>query len=175
MADTDADAGSPEALVSILYDELHRLAHHYMRNERPGHTLQTTAIVNEAYLRLAGIEHIQWRDRSHFVAMAATAMRRVLVDHARGRARDKRGGDLTITPLDADVSAPEPDVDLLALNDALDRLASLDSRQARIVELRYFAGLTIEEVADALDVSSGTVKREWSIAKAWLYRELRPA
>ena len=174
MADTEGEVPSTDALLSILYDELHRLAHHYMRREHAGHTLQTTAVINEAYLRLVEIDRIQWRDRTHFVAMAATTMRRVLIDHARAQARDKRGGGLAITSLDADVAAPEANVDVLALNEALDRLATFDPVQARIVELRYFAGLTIDEVAAALGVSAGTVKRDWSIAKAWLYRELGP-
>jgi RNA polymerase sigma-70 factor, ECF subfamily len=174
MADADEHPPSADALLSIVYDELHRLAHHYMRREHDGHTLQTTALINEAYLRLVEIDRIQWRDRTHFVAMAATVMRRVLVDHARAQARDKRGGGVAITSLDADVAAPEPGVDVLALNEALDRLATLDPVQGRIVELRYFSGLTIDEVAAALGVSAGTVKRDWSIAKAWLYRELAP-
>jgi RNA polymerase sigma-70 factor, ECF subfamily len=174
MAHADESPPPADALLSILYDELHRLAHHYMRGERAGHTLQTTALINEAYLRLVEIDRVQWRDRTHFVAMAATVMRRVLVDHARAQARDKRGGGVAITSLDADVAAPEPGVDVLALNEALDRLAALDPVQGRIVELRYFSGLTIDEVAAALDVSAGTVKREWSVAKAWLYRELAP-
>lgn len=172
MADADLNPPSADALLSILYDELHRLAHHYMRTERAGHTLQTTALINEAYLRLVEIDRIQWRDRTHFVAMAATVMRRVLVDHARAHARDKRGGGVAITSLDVDVAATQPGVDVLALNEALDRLATLDPVQGRIVELRYFSGLTIDEVAATLGVSAGTVKREWSIAKAWLYREL---
>lgn len=172
MADADVNPPAADALLSILYDELHRLAHHYMRTERAGHTLQTTALINEAYLRLVEIDRIQWRDRTHFVAMAATVMRRVLVDHARAHARDKRGGGVAITSLDVDVAAVEPGVDVLALNEALDRLATLDPVQGRIVELRYFSGLTIDEVAATLGVSAGTVKREWSIAKAWLYREL---
>jgi len=175
MADGPVGRPSPDALISVLYDELHRLAHHYMRAERAGHTLQTTAVVNEAYLRLVEIDRMTWQDRTHFAAMAATAMRRVLVDHARAHARDKRGGGVVLTSLDANVAAPEPDVDVLALNDALDRLAALDAQQARIVELRYFAGLTVDEVAAAVGVSAGTVKRDWAVAKAWLYRELRPA
>jgi RNA polymerase sigma-70 factor, ECF subfamily len=172
MADADVNPPSADALLSILYGELHRLAHHYMRSEHTGHTLQTTALINEAYLRLIEIDRIQWRDRTHFVAMAATVMRRVLVDHARAQARDKRGGGVAITSLDVDVAAPEPSVDVLSLHEALDRLARLDPVQGRIVELRYFAGLTIDEVAAALGVSAGTVKRDWGIAKAWLYREL---
>jgi len=123
-------------------------------------------------LRLVQIDRIQWRDRTHFVAMAATVMRRVLVDHARGKARDKRGGGVALTSFDVDVAAPEPGFDVVALDEALDRLATLDPGQGRIVELRYFAGLTIDEVAAALGVSTSTVKRDWGIAKAWLYREL---
>jgi RNA polymerase sigma factor (TIGR02999 family) len=167
------DQSAREELVSLVYDELHRLAHHYMRSERPGHTLQTTALVNEAYLRLVNVDRMQWRDRTHFVAMAATAMRRILVDHARAHARDKRGGGVMITSLADDMPVPAPDLDVLALDDALERLAALDPQQARVVELRYFAGLTIEEAAAVLGISTGTVKREWVVAKAWLYRELR--
>jgi RNA polymerase sigma factor (TIGR02999 family) len=174
MANGDVDR-SADALVTILYDELHRLAHHYMRGERAGHTLQTTAVVNEAYLRLVDIDRMRFRDRTHFVAMAATAMRRVLVDHARAHARDKRGGGFAITSLDGTVAAPEPDVDVLALNEALDRLEERDPQQARIVELRYFGGLTVEEIAAALGVSAGTVKRDWTAAKEWLHAQLRPA
>jgi RNA polymerase sigma-70 factor (ECF subfamily) len=166
------DGAARDALVPIVYDELHRLAHHYMRTERAGHTLQTTALVNEAYLRLVDVERLEWRDRAHFFAMAATMMRRILVDHARGHARDKRGGGVIMTSLDENVAAAAPDVDVLALDAALEKLGQIDERQARLVELRYFAGLTIEEAAAALQISTGTVKREWVIAKAWLYREL---
>jgi RNA polymerase sigma-70 factor (ECF subfamily) len=166
------DPAACEALVAIVYDELHRLAHHYMRTERAGHTLQTTALVNEAYLRLVDVPRLEWRDRAHFFALAATMMRRILVDHARAHARDKRGGGVVMTSINDDVAAPAPDVDAIALDDALQRLAQLDARQARLVELRYFAGLTIDEAAEALGISSGTLKREWVIAKAWLYREL---
>jgi RNA polymerase sigma-70 factor (ECF subfamily) len=166
------DPAARDALVPIVYDELHRLAHHYMRTERAGHTLQTTALVNEAYLRLVDVERLEWRDRAHFFAMAATMMRRILVDHARGHARDKRGGGVIMTSLKDDVAAAAPDVDVLALDAALEKLGQIDERQARLVELRYFAGLTIEEAAAALQISTGTVKREWVIAKAWLYREL---
>ncbi len=169
----DRDAGDRDLLVSLIYDELHRLAHHYMRGERPGHTLQTTALVHEAYLRLVDVDRIQWRDRAHFFAMAATTMRRILVDHARGQARAKRGDGAVVTALDGDVPAPEPEVDVVALDEALGRLSALDAQQAKVVEFRYFAGMTIDETAAALEVSSGTVKRDWSVAKAWLYRELR--
>jgi RNA polymerase sigma factor (TIGR02999 family) len=169
----DQDPAARAALVAIIYSELHRLAHHYMRSERQGHTLQTTALVNEAYLRLVDVDRMQWRDRAHFFAMAATTMRRILVDHARAHARDKRGGGVIVTPLVADLPAPGSDVDVLRLDDALERLAAVDPPQAKVVELRYFAGMTIEETAVALGISTGTVKREWSVAKAWLYRELR--
>jgi RNA polymerase sigma-70 factor (ECF subfamily) len=167
------DGSARDVLLSLIYDELHRLAHHYMRNERAGHTLQTTALVNEAYLRLVDVDRMQWSGRAHFFAMAATTMRRILVDHARGQAREKRGGDVIMTSLDRDVAAPGSDVDVLALDDALERLSAMDPQQARVVEFRYFAGMTIEETAAALSVSAGTVKREWSVAKAWLYRELQ--
>ncbi len=169
----DRDAGDRDRLASLIYDELHRLAHHYMRGERAGHTLQTTALVHEAYLRLVNVDRIQWRDRAHFFAMAATTMRRILVDHARGQARARRGAGAVVTALDDDLPAPAPPVDIVALDDALERLSALDPQQAKVVEVRYFAGMTIEETAAALDVSSGTVKREWSVARAWLYRELQ--
>src|ERR1700730_11414521 len=146
------DPAARDALVPIVYGELHRLAHHYMRTERAGRTLQTTALVNEAYLRLVDVDRVQWRDRAHFFAMAATMMRRILVDHARGHARDKRGGGMVMTSLDADVAAPSRDVDVIALDEALERLGRIDERQARLVELRYFTGLTIEEAAEALGV-----------------------
>ena len=161
-----------DALLPIVYEELRRLAHHYMRNERSGHTLQTTALVNELYLRLAGIDALGWRDRAHFFAMAATLMRRVLVDYARQRARDKRGAGLSIISLDENVIAPQPAVDVVALDDALARLAAVDSQQSRIVELRFFAGLSVKETAEALGVSPATVKRDWATAKLWLYHEL---
>ena len=166
------DPAARDRLVPIVYEELRRLAHHYMRNEREGHTLQTTALVNELYLRLAGIDGLEWRDRAHFFAMAATLMRRVLVDYARQRARDKRGAGLSIISLDENVIAPQPAVDVVALDDALARLAAVDSQQSRIVELRFFAGLSVKETAEALGVSPATVKRDWATAKLWLYHEL---
>jgi len=172
---TDRDPAARNVLISVIYDELHRLAHHYMRSERQGHMLQTTALVNEAYLRLVDVDRMQWRDRAHFFAMAATTMRRILVDHARGQARDKRGAGAVMTSLGGELPAPSPAVDVLALDEALERLSALDAMQAKVVEFRYFAGMTIDETAAALDVSPGTVKREWSVARAWLYRELRPA
>jgi RNA polymerase sigma factor (TIGR02999 family) len=166
------DPAARDRLVPIVYDELRRLAHHYMRNEREGHTLQTTALVNEMYLRLAGIDALAWRDRAHFFAMAATLMRRVLVDYARQRARDKRGGGLCVTSLDDNVIAPQPAVDVVALDEALDRLRNLDERQARVVECRFFGGMTEEETAEALGVGLRTARRDWAKARSWLYTEL---
>jgi RNA polymerase sigma factor (TIGR02999 family) len=168
----DPTPGSIDRLIPIVYEELRRLAHRYMRGERVGHTLQTTALVNEAYMRLVDIERIEWRNRGHFFAMAATMMRRVLVDHARERARDKRGGGLVFTTLADHAVTSSPAIDVLALDEALDRLAAMDSQQARIVELRYFTGLTIEETAEALGISPATVKRDWTWARAWLYQRL---
>ena len=165
--------GARERLVPIVYQELRRLAHHYMRGERAGHTLQTTALVNEVYLRLAGIDGLQWRDRAHFFAMAATLMRRVLVDYARQRGREKRGAGVPVTSLDENAVAPQPAVDIVALDEALQRLAGVDPQQSRVVELRFFAGLSVEETAEALGISPATVKRDWATAKLWLYHELR--
>ena len=158
--------------MPIVYEELRRLAHHYMRNEREGHTLQTTALVNEVYLRLAGIDGMRWRDRAHFFAMAATLMRRVLVDYARQRGRDKRGGGISVTSLDENGIAAQPAVDIVALDAALERLAAVDPQQSRVVELRFFAGLSVKETAEALGISPATVKRDWATAKLWLYTEL---
>ena len=168
------DPVARDRLVPMVYEELRRLAHHYMRDEREGHTLQTTALVNEMYLRLAGIDGLQWQDRAHFFAMSATLMRRVLVDYARQRARDKRGAGLSVTPLDEDVIAPQRAVDVVALDDALNRLATVDPQQSRVVELRFFVGLSVEETAEALHISPATVKRDWATAKVWLYNELSP-
>ena len=167
------DAAAREQLVPIVYEELRRLAHHYMRGERAGHTLQTTALVNEVYLRLAGIDGLQWRDRAHFFAMAATLMRRVLVDYARQRGRDKRGAGVSVTSLGEHAVASQPAVDVVALDEALERLATVDPQQSRVVELRFFAGLSVEETAEALGISPATVKRDWATAKLWLYNELR--
>jgi RNA polymerase sigma factor (TIGR02999 family) len=168
-------SGEPAArdrLMPIVYDELRRLAHHYMRGERDGHTLQTTALVNEVYLRLAGIDAMRWRDRTHFFAMAATLMRRVLVDYARQRGRDKRGAGVSMIAIDQDTIADERAVDVVKLDEALERLAAVDPQQSRVVELRFFAGLSVKETADALGVSPATVKRDWATAKLWLYNEL---
>ena len=167
------DPAAREQLVPIVYEELRRLAHHHMRGERAGHTLQTTALVNEVYLRLAGIDGLRWRDRAHFFAMAATLMRRVLVDYARQRGREKRGAGISVISLDENAVAAQPAVDIVALDEALARLAAVDPQQSRVVELRFFAGLSVDETAEALGISPATVKRDWATAKLWLYNELR--
>ncbi|MEW6320620.1 MAG: ECF-type sigma factor [Acidobacteriota bacterium] len=159
--------------LPAVYDELRRLAEHYLRGERPGQTIQATALVHEAYLRLAAEKHHPWQNRTHFLAIAALSMRQILVQRARARKAAKRGGDPERITLDERLLAAEAgEVDLEALDQALDRLAALDARQARVVELRYFGGLTVEETAEALDISPATVKREWTLARAWLRREL---
>ncbi len=169
----NGDAGAAATLMPLLYGELHRLALYYMRNERPGHTLQATALVNEAYLKLVDQSEANWENRAQFIGVAAQVMRRVLIDHARAHKAAKRGGLQQKVPLEDVVLAAEgqPD-DLIALDEALDRLAKVDERQSRIVELRYFAGLTVEQTADVLGISPKTVKRDWAVARAWLHREL---
>jgi RNA polymerase sigma factor (TIGR02999 family) len=163
-----------DSLISLIYDELHVLARRLMGRERGNHTLQTTALINEAYLRLIGRQSSDWQNRAHFFAVAAQVMRHLLVDHARTRQYARRGGSAIRITLDEAVAAsPEGSVDLLALNEALDRLDAIDERKRRIVELRYFSGLSAEETAEVLGVSAITVKREWLKAKAWLYRELK--
>ena len=160
-------------LTPIVYDELRRLAKTYMRGQRPGHTLQTTALVNEAYLRLIDSSRIDWQDRTHFFAMAARLMRRILVDFARARNSLKRGGDMQKVSFEEALAVPlEPETDLVALDDALKKLAELNPRQSQVVELRYFGGLSEEEIAATLEISVRTVRRDWSVARAWLYREL---
>jgi RNA polymerase sigma factor (TIGR02999 family) len=172
--------GDREALdrvMAIVYDELRALAARHLAAERAGHTLQPTALVHEAYLRLAGQQQVDWKNRAYFFGAAATIMRRILVDHARRRVRDKRGGGVTLVPLE---EAPEPvaaaspgsGIDVAALDEALDRLAALDARQARVVELRYFSGMTVDEIAEVMNLSPGTVKRDWTVARAWLFAEL---
>ena len=167
--------GSPDALqrlLPVVYDELRKLAAAYLRSERSDHTLQTTALVHEAYLKLVDQRRTTWQNRAHFFGIAAQAMRRILVDHARRRGAVKRAGGRAVT-LDEQVAGETTDVEtVLAVDQALDRLAALDPRQARVVELRYFAGMSIEETAAALEISAPTVKREWTLAKAWLQREL---
>lgn len=175
LAWRQGDASAGERLLPLIYAELHRQAARAMRREPQEHTLQPTALVNEAYLRLVGQDRVQWHNRSHFFGVAAQLMRRILVDHARGRDAAKRGGGAQRVTLAGDQgqAQDEDDVDVLALHEALETLASLDPRQARVVELRYFSGLNIEETAEAMDISPATVKREWTIARAWLRRELR--
>jgi RNA polymerase sigma-70 factor (ECF subfamily) len=171
------DAGAGERLLPAVYAELHRQAERAMRREGGAHTLQATALIHEAYLRLVDQRRVEWRNRAHFFGIAAQTMRRVLVDHARGRLAEKRGGAMQRVTL-GDVGAGPADdsaLDVLALHEALERLAELDPDQARLVELRYFGGLGIEETAEALGVSSSTVKREWAVARAWLRRELESA
>lgn len=163
-----------DSLVPFVYDELRRVAANYLRGERSNHTLQPTALVNEAYLKLIDISNISWQDRVHFFAVASNVMRQILVDYARARATDKRGGAAQTISLNEAISfSKESEVDLLSLNDALDRLAKLDPQQARIVEMRFFGGLSVEETALVLGFSTRTVKREWSFAKAWLHKTLQ--
>lgn len=174
------DRSAADRLVPAVYAELHRQAERAMRREGEAHTLQVTALVHESYLRLVDQRQVEWRNRAHFFAIASTVMRRILVDHARARLASKRGGGAAPITLggvaDAAAQADDADeVELLALHDALQRLGELDAEQARLVELRYFGGLTIEETAEALGVSPATVKREWAVARAWLRRELEGA
>ena len=168
------DPAALEALTPLVYGELRRLAARFMAGERPGHVLQATALVNEAYLRLIDWKDVRWESRAHFFAVASQVMRRVLVDIARSRDRDKRGrGQVHVTLSEAANVTAAPAVDLVALDDALETLATLNARQSRVIELRFFGGLTLEEIAHVLDVSVGTVRRDWSLAQAWLFRELR--
>jgi RNA polymerase sigma-70 factor, ECF subfamily len=170
----DGDQDALDALTPIVYEELHRLARRYLRRERSGHSLQATALVNEAYMRLADYTRMQWQDRAHFFAVSAQVMRRILVDHAR-RHNVKRGRGVQHVSLeDAVVVAPAEDAetDLVALDRALIGLTRIDPRKAQIVEMRFFGGLTVEEIGEVLKVSTGTIKRDWRAAKAWLYQEL---
>jgi len=167
------DEAARDKLIPLVYKELHALAHHYMAGEEADGTLQTTALVNELYVRLVDVRRAAWTDRSHFFAVCAQLMRRVLVDVARARKALKRGGHAVHVPVDEHaVASPEPPVDILALDSALDRLAAFDPRKSRVVELRFFGGLDIEQTAAALDVSPQTVMRDWRLAKVWLLREL---
>ena len=162
-----------EKLTPLVYNELHRLARRYMGREGPGHTLQTSALVNEAYIRLIDWKNIRWQNRAHFFAVSAQLMRRILVDFARSRNYAKRGGTAHNVSLDETMLVSrEKDADLVALDDALDSLARLNERQSRVVELRFFGGLELQEIAEVLNVSVGTVRRDWSLARAWLHREL---
>ena len=173
IAWSSGDQTALDKLMPLVYDELHRLAHHYMSRERPGHTLQTTALVNEAYLRLIDQKSVSWQNRAHFFAVAAQVMRQILVDYARRRQVLKRGGQAVKVSLDeAAIVSQERGADLVALDDALTSLAAIDPRKSQIVELRFFGGLSVEETAEVLKVSPRTVMRQWSLAQAWLYREL---
>ena len=172
LAWSDGDRRALDLLTPIVYEELRRLARRYMRGERPGHSLQTTALVNEAYMRLVDYKRMRWQNRAHFFAVSAQLMRRILVEHAR-RHNLKRGGGVQHVSLEqtAIIDGDRP-ADLVALNDAMDALARIDPRKAQVVEMRFFGGLSVEETAEVLKVSSVTVMRDWSTAKAWLYREL---
>ena len=162
-----------EKLMPLVYEELHRLAHQYMNKEHPGHTLQTSALVNEAYLRLIDQKQVHWQNRAHFFGIAAQLMRRILVDYARSRRYQKRGGDARQVDLDeAMIVSQERAADVIALDDALKSLAEFDARKSQIVELRFFGGLSIEETAQVLEVSPGTVMRDWTLAKAWLRKAI---
>ena len=167
------DQAALETLMPLVYDELRKVAARHLRGQRAGHTLQTTALVNEAYLRLIDASQVQWQNRAHFFAVAAHFMRRILVDFARSRNYQKRGGGAQQVSLDEFAAiAPERGADLLALDEALTRLQALNTRQAQVVELRYFGGLSEEETAEALKVSVRTVRRDWNFARVWLHREL---
>jgi len=169
---SDGDQSALERLTPVVYDELHRLARRYMKGERSGHSLQTTALVNEAYMRLVDYERMQWQNRAHFFAVSAQLMRRILVEHAR-RHNLKRGGGVQHVSLDeAAMVHGDPDADLVALDDAMNGLARIDARKVQVVEMRFFGGLSVEETAEVLKVSPVTVKRDWRAARAWLYREL---
>lgn len=174
----DLSAGRPEAMDRLLpavYSELKVLASSQLRKERPDHSLSPTGLVHEAFLKLVDQRSVTWEGRSHFFGIAAQAMRRILVDHARRRVAQKRGRQHQVTmSTDPQLASPAPSDDILAVDEALERLTTVDARQARLIELRYFAGLTIEEAAEALGVSPATVKRDWALARAWLQRELSP-
>ena len=171
---SNGDQSALDKLMPVVYDELRRLASNYLRRERAGHTLQPTALVNEAYLKLVDQRQARWQNRAQFFGVAAQLMRRILVDHARVRQAQKRGGSdqQQLSLGHADHIAAKPNVDLLALHEAMNELAEIDPQQSRIVELRFFGGLTIEETAEVLEISHATVERDWTLARAWLRREL---
>jgi RNA polymerase sigma factor (TIGR02999 family) len=176
LAWSQGDSDALEALIPLIYDELHRLAERHLARERGGHTLQPTAVVHEAYLKLVDQKRVSWKNRGHFFAVASQAMRRLLVDHARRHHAAKRGGSVTWVPLEAaDATVAPKEADVLALDRALEKLAVLDATQAKVVELRYFGGLTLDETAEVLGSSASTVGRAFRLAKAWLYRELSAA
>jgi RNA polymerase sigma-70 factor, ECF subfamily len=170
---TAGDQGALEKLTPLVYEQLHRAAQRYMAGQRPGHTLQTTALVNEVYLRLVDCGQVNWQDRAHFLAVSAQLMRRILIDFARSRGYQKRSGKFTHLSLeDAPSVCNEPDANLVALDDALQALGEVDARKSKVVELRFFGGLSVEETAEVLRVSPETVARDWKLARAWLLREL---
>ena len=170
---SNGDKAAVDKLIPLVYDELRRLARYYMRRERAGATLQTTALVNEAYMRLIDQKNVQWQNRAHFFAIAAQLMRRILIDRARKRYNSKRGGDVRKVSLDqATIVLTGRSSDLVALDEALTDLEAIDQRKSKVVELRFFGGLNIEETAEVMSISPATVQREWSMAKAWLYREI---
>ena len=170
---SEGDQAALEQLTPIVYNELRRLARYYLKSERPNHILQTTALVNEAYLRLVDCKRVQWQDRAHFFAVSAQMMRRILVDHAR-RQNLKRGADIEHFSLeDTAVISPHRSAELIALDEALENLARMDARKAQVVELRFFGGLSVEETAEVLNISPVTVMRDWGTARAWLYHEIR--
>jgi RNA polymerase sigma factor (TIGR02999 family) len=173
---SNGDRRALDELLPLVYEELRHLANAYLRRERDGHTLQSTALVHEAFLRLVNQHEVQWQGRAHFFGIAAQMIRRILVDHARAQGAAKRGaGAVRLELGEALAVAQQRDLDLIALDDALERLAIMDERQSRIVELRFFAGLSVEDTADVLGISTATVKREWSSARAWLFREVAAA
>jgi RNA polymerase sigma-70 factor (ECF subfamily) len=173
---TNRNSAAVDALLPLIYDELRSLAANYLRRERPDHTLEPTALVHEAYLRMVDQTQVNWQNRAHFFGVAAQMMRRILVDHARAHNAEKRGQDFQKLSLDENVDkAIERNTELLALDDALHALAEIDEQKSRVVELRFFAGLSIEETAEVLNVSAPTVKRQWRMAKAWLYGQVQRA
>lgn len=174
LAWSRGDDGALKELTPFVYRELHQIARRYMLREHAGHTLQPTALVNEAYMRLVDVKRMHWQNRAHFLAMSATLMRRILVDFARTRRAHRRGGDAQLVTFDEALMGPETPGDLVALDDALEALATIDARRARVVELRFFGGLSVEETAEVLKVAPGTVMRDWKFAKAWLFRQLKP-
>jgi RNA polymerase sigma factor (TIGR02999 family) len=170
---SNGDRHALDELLPLVYDELRHLANAYLKRERDGHTLQSTALVHEAFLRLVNQHDVQWQGRAHFFGIAAQMIRRILVDHARAQRAAKRGAGAVRIELGEELAvAQQRDLDLIALDDALERLATMDGRQSRIVELRFFAGLSVEDTADVMGISTATVKREWSSARAWLFREV---
>ena len=175
LAWKNGDAAALEELIPLVQAELHRLARHYMRNERAGHPLQPTALVNEAYIRLIEWQNVEWQNRAHFFGVSAQLMRRILVDFARSRDYQKRGGNAIQVSLSeaTHVANPESSLNVIALDEALQKLAQLDQRQSRVVEMRFFGGMQEDEIADALDISVATVKRDWSVARLWLLNELQ--